>query len=144
MRELGEVIKLDGNNALVRVIRSSACGKCNACGMGADGKKFIDLTVLNTVDANLHDIVELNMDSPNILLAAFIVYGIPLIAMLTGIVSGYYILFKENVLYSTILAFVMLGLSFVMIRLNEDKIKSSNKFLPTMSRKISDDYNSIL
>ena len=124
MKELGEVIRIEGKNAIVRVNRSSACGTCTACSMGMENKKFIELT-------------------PNILLAAFIMYGIPLISMLFGVMLGYYVLFKENVLASVISAFVFLIISFVAIRLNEEKIKASSKFFPTISRKIPQEYTPI-
>ncbi|WP_242822239.1 SoxR reducing system RseC family protein [Peptoanaerobacter stomatis] len=143
MKELGEVIRIEGKNAIVRVNRSNACGTCTACSMGMENKKFIELTVSNTVNASEKDIVELDMETPNILLAAFIMYGIPLISMLFGVMLGYYVLFKENVLASVISAFVFLIISFVAIRLNEEKIKASSKFFPTISRKIPQEYTPI-
>lgn len=144
MKELGQVISLDGKNAIVRVNRSSACGTCNACGMGCDDKKFIDLTVLNTVNAVEKDIVELDMETPNLLLGAFIMYGIPLITMLSAIMLSYYVIAKQNTLISCISGFVAVIITFAIIRLNEDKIKKSSKFLPSISKKLSENLENIL
>lgn len=137
MKELGQVIKIDGEKAIVRVNRSEACGSCNACSMGSSKKKFIDLRVENTVGAVEKDIVELDVETPNVLLGAFIMYGIPLISMLVGVLLSYYVIYKNNELMSCLMGFVFVVITFVIIRLNESKISKSSKFLPTISRKVS-------
>jgi positive regulator of sigma E, rseC/mucC len=71
-------------------------------------------------------------------------YGFPLIMMLIGLCLSYMVFAKDNTLIATITAFVCMAVSFLIIRLNEDKIKSSTKFLPSISRKVSDDLMPLL
>jgi positive regulator of sigma E, rseC/mucC len=144
MKELGEVIKINKNIATVRVNRHGACGDCHACSLGLENRQFIELEVINTVNAKEKDLVELDVESTDILLGAFIMYGFPLITMLIGLCLSYMVFAKDNTLIATITAFGCMAVSFLIIRLNEDKIKSSTKFLPSISRKISDDLMPLL
>jgi positive regulator of sigma E, rseC/mucC len=144
MKELGEVIKINKNIATVRVNRHGACGDCHACSLGLENRQFIELEVINTVNAKEKDLVELDVESTDILLGAFIIDGFLPITMLIGLCLSYMVFAKDNTLIATITAFGCMAVSFLIIRLNEDKIKSSTKFLPSISRKISDDLMPLL
>ncbi len=141
MKEIGQVIKIDKNIATVRVNRHSACGECHACSLGMENRQFIDLEVVNSINAKEKDMVELDARTNNILLAAFIMYGFPLLTMLFGLCISFYIVAPNNTLVATIVSFVCMFISFVIIRLNENRIKSSAKFLPSIVKKVSEYEN---
>lgn len=144
MKEFGEVIKINKNIATVRVNRHAACGDCHSCSLGMEVRKYIDLEVNNSIGAKENEIVELDVESINILLGAFIMYGFPLITMLVGLCLSYFVFAKENTPVATIVAFVCMLVSFIIIKMNDEKMKSSNKFLPSISRIISNDYVHII
>lgn len=144
MKEVGEVIKIDKNIATVRVNRHAACGDCHACALGMENRQFIDLEVLNTVDAKISDIVELDSETNDVLLAAFIMYGFPLVTMLVGLCLSYYVFAKENTAVAAITAFVCMAVSFIIIRMNESKLKASAKFLPTITSKVNKELQPLI
>lgn len=140
MQEIGEVIEIkDDNQVLVRVQRQESCKGCKACSLGREDSKFIDLIVDNTLKAKVGDDIYLNMDTPDVLKAAAIAYVFPLVMMLTFTLVSYYVIFPENQLISSILGIVGAAISFLIIRLNENKIKSNGKFLPKMISIVRED-----
>lgn len=80
----GTVNKTKGERAFVSIKRDSMCGdscaSCNLCGM-----KDTVLNVKNTVNASVGDRVWVQMDAGG-LLAAFLVYGAPVIIILAAVV----------------------------------------------------------
>lgn len=135
MREEGLVVNIEANNAYVKIDRKSACGNCKGCGLGTTDEKSIVVQAINVARAKEGDIVELDLESPDVLLAAFIIYGIPLISLILGIFISYGIMKIIN--YESEVAMLSIGLlfmflSFIIIKFNEPKIKSSKKFSSTV------------
>jgi len=94
--ERGEVVESVDGLAVVLVNRSSACegcgarGACHTFGGGKDAK----VSVENCVEAKAGDTVEIGIDEASLITASFIVYILPVIALLVGagvgqFVSGY-------------------------------------------------------
>ena len=71
MTEFGEIIEIQGNQVVVKVNRSSACGKCGACSMGAHPNEMM-LTVSNPLQGEVGDLVELELESSQVLKASAI------------------------------------------------------------------------
>jgi len=84
------VIALEGNVAVVRGHRASACGSCagkTSCStMGSWVERAIELRVHNTIDAQLDDQVMLEVPDNAVLRIAFRLYGMPMLAF---IVAGF-------------------------------------------------------
>ncbi|MEG1710902.1 MAG: SoxR reducing system RseC family protein [Clostridia bacterium] len=78
MIEQGKVEKIIKNFAVVRIERKSACGNCNMCAMSPD-KPHIDLEILNSIEAKIGDIVEIEMESGGIVKMSAAAYLIPLL-----------------------------------------------------------------
>ena len=80
----GTVNKIKGERAFVSIKRDSMCGdscaSCNLCAM-----KDTVLNVKNTMNASVGDRVWVQMDAGG-LLAAFLVYGAPVIIILAAVV----------------------------------------------------------
>lgn len=142
MIETGKIIGIDGNLAKVLVLRHTACGDCGACQVGKDNLNMI-LTAENSIEAELGDNVQIELNTENFLFASFILYGIPLLALILGISSGYY-LFK-NLRYedgiAQLVAFasgiVLLAVSYLIIKNNESKIGKMKRFKPRLIRVIN-------
>lgn len=136
MKETGLVVGVHENNATVKIERRSACGSCKGCRLGTSDETFMNIEVSNEVGAMVGDIVEVDMETTNVLLAAFIMYGIPLIALLTGIFVSYGL--SRLVGYTSDAIHMLFGIltmiiAFFLIRRNEKNIKASAKFKPTVS-----------
>lgn len=88
--ERGEVIDSRDGIAVVLVNRSSACegcgakGACHTFGGGRDAKISVD----NEVGAKAGDVVEIGIEEASLVKASFVVYILPIIALLLGAVAG--------------------------------------------------------
>lgn len=86
MDKIGTVIKLENNNAIVQVMRASACGEnCAMCKGGCSQTKQT-VSASNEMGALLGDKVKIELDDNKVLLAAFLVYILPLILLIIGYV----------------------------------------------------------
>lgn len=128
MERMGVVVEQKGKFSKVKLMRDSACGSCGACQMG-DESKEVFLMARNEPSAEIGDIVEVSMPTSGILSAAFIMYVIPLLSLFVGIVLGS-VLFKgdNGELFTALLGLVLMGMTFMAIKVNEKKLTKSDKF----------------
>ena len=88
--EEGVVIRTHGRTAWVKTVRSEACeacasrGSCTAMGGGNE----MEVEVTNPVGAGIGDRVLLHFDTSSLLKATFMLYVLPILAMLVGAVFG--------------------------------------------------------
>ncbi len=90
MKEAGLVLEVRGSEAKVLFNRTSACGKCKACGMAA-GDNQITVTAQNKVNAREGDRVEVQFTSKNALSTSAIAYLFPLAMLIGGLALGFLI-----------------------------------------------------
>lgn len=122
MAEVGQVIENKGSLVVVSLDRHDACSKCRACVAGIDSKEMI-LEATNACGAKVGDMVNISLEQSNFLKAVFIMYTIPLIALLAGLGLGYVLLKTEVAALG--IGFVFLAITFVLIRKNENHFKKS-------------------
>lgn len=86
MDQSGLVVAVKGKVAVVEVKRVSACGdKCSSCGGSCD-TPVNRLEVKNDKNAIVGDLVTLNVSDSVMLKSTFLMYTLPLIALVFGIV----------------------------------------------------------
>lgn len=140
--EMGVVLELKGTQAKIGIQRSDACDKCGACRF-ADRNQQMVLTVDNAIDAKIGDEVQIELGNGGLLSATFIIYVIPLIALLLGVALGYWLagIFgaQSGDIYGAIGGIGLAALSFGIIRLLEPHIKKSKRYIPTIKRVIYKD-----
>lgn len=79
MEQIGEIVELRGNRAVVRIYRASSCGEnCASCSGGCKPTTTM-IEAHNTASANVGDTVKLEMNSASFLLLAFIGYILPIL-----------------------------------------------------------------
>jgi sigma-E factor negative regulatory protein RseC len=91
MEELGVVTELKANGlASVRPARSEACGSCSCEGacqvLGGGGERKI--TAINRAGATVGDQVLLSIASGSFLKVSFVVYLLPILALVAGAILG--------------------------------------------------------
>lgn len=137
MKETGKVIKVEGNQATVFIKRGTACGECGKCQVGKEKLEMI-MTTDNIADARVGDEVEIELENMNFMIAAAIAYGFPLIALMTGILGGYYgflaLGFNRDVSQAVgaVFGLIALAASYGVIRYKDKKIKKMQKFKPVI------------
>ncbi|QOR35692.1 SoxR reducing system RseC family protein [Clostridium sp. 'deep sea'] len=88
MQRQGLVTEVKNDLVSVQLLRHSACSNCGGCAIGKAESKTQIVTALNKANAKEGQYVELVMPKGTIANAALIAYGIPLVALLTGLLIG--------------------------------------------------------
>ena len=114
IEETGKVIRIaerDKDIAVILVNRKEACSGCSAknfCHPFSEEENSLEITAINEVNAKVGDTVIVAIPEKQFLKASFIVYLIPVIALLAGSFVGE-ILFKND-----IATFVTASLFFIV------------------------------
>ncbi|MCD6471525.1 SoxR reducing system RseC family protein [Candidatus Aerophobetes bacterium] len=132
--EWGVVVEASSDKAKVRLERKSICEKCGLC-LYKD-KDFVVTEVVNKKGARKGDKVKIQLSSTKALQATFIMFMIPLISLLTGILIGYLLSKRFGLpgFYQILIGFIFFGLSFLFIRNYDKKIKDKHSYQPTIVR----------
>lgn len=139
MAEVGIVKEIKGKDVIVSLVRHEACKHCQACTQGMQEKEMI-LEASNECGALVGDHVEVTLEVSPFLQASFIMYGIPLLALLIGIVGGYtvagwYGAVESKELWALGSGFGLVIITYGIIALNEKTFKQK-KFKPKAIRRV--------
>lgn len=123
---VGTVHEIKGDKAAVVFKRSKACGDCHACASFGDGNSVIELE--NTLGAKVGDRVRIELHSGAVFKASLILYGIPLIALLLGVLLGS----RISDLAGALIGIGAAVAALIAIRLFEPRIRRKHSFDPRM------------
>ncbi len=84
MEEEAKVVELMGKAAKLSIVKSDACGGCQACTKGRGGEMFI--VAENSLGAKKGDRVRIEVDPQLVLKGSFFAYLMPIIGLITGTV----------------------------------------------------------
>lgn len=145
MDQIGKIIAVDGDSAVVELERNSACEKCGICHMGETQK--VQLSVLNGIGAAVGQRVLIELDKRSVLKAGSIVYLVPLAGLLAGIGIMYLVdrfvdLPGSPDWWGIGVGFLLFGLIFLGIRLREPVWKGKPEYNPAIVR-IVEEYEEI-
>ncbi|WP_350344453.1 SoxR reducing system RseC family protein [Proteinivorax tanatarense] len=133
MENVGTVVEVQGDKAVVEVQRHSSCSKCGACNMGSEKSKLI--TAENKVKANEGQKVLIDMATVGVLRAASIVYIIPLIALFFGFLITTNLL-DGNEGYGMLGGIVIMIITFLIINRLEPRFNKNKGYKPTITEII--------
>ena len=122
MLDKGRVLKAEGDMASIEVASSAACAGCGACHKESSGKMLLEAE--NPVGAKAGDMVEVEVSSAARVLGPFIVFGIPIVLFIIGIVAGS--LISENA--GIALGLIFLLASSIFIKLIDRYASKQKKF----------------
>lgn len=148
MNQQGYIVEIvDSVTAKLKLKRHSACASCGKCATTSEEKDII-VEVDNTIGAKVGDKVEVNMETVNVLKAAFIAYAIPLVSLLLGTVGTFYSLKAVNVtsnveFISGLVGLIFTFISFLILRKNDKKFRDSKEYIPVVTRVIVSSGNEI-
>ena len=86
----GLVTETKGRFVTVHIVRKEACGECRACLSGMM-ENDMDIEAQNLCEAEVGDWVELELQDNAFMHAVLIMYGIPFVGLVLGLVLGYFV-----------------------------------------------------
>lgn len=117
MKEAGLVLEAWENKAKVRFNRTSACSKCQACGMMA-GQSEIVITARNDLHAKEGDRVEVQFNTKNALQTSAIAYLFPLGMLILGVVAGFFIpVPMDRQPFAAIMGIAFTAIAFLILKI---------------------------
>ena len=138
MKQIGQVIRTDPgfSTARVRMQRHASCQGCTACKMGSSDKP-IEMEAHNSIKAQAGDWVEVEMDHQRVLKAAFLMYIIPLVFLITGILATHFLTGMAGIQQyrdglTAIGGFVATAMAFVILHHSEKRKKYKENLLPVI------------
>ncbi|MEJ2589701.1 MAG: SoxR reducing system RseC family protein [Deltaproteobacteria bacterium] len=136
--EQGIVERVKGKRVLVRIERTSACATCESrgsCEMGPDKKMMVE--VANDLAAKTGDRVEVSIPSGSLLKLGFLVYLLPIVALIAGAYAGEALapLFSIHPTAAAIVCGGLgTGLVFAGLRVLDRRFQISGQACPRMTR----------
>lgn len=140
MRGLVHTVKDD--LVIATIHRKEACGECRACLSGMT-KTEMDIEAKNLCDAEVGDWVELELQENAFFNAVVIMYGLPFIGFIAGVVLGYYGVPKVLPSISPILSAVVLGVLGIVIAMlwirSQNPRWESGKYRPLATKIVEEE-----
>lgn len=132
----GTIIRIEGPYACVRLVRQSACQSCRACSLGQSENKEIEIQATNEANAQIGDLVELDLNGETGLQAALVTYTVPLLTLFLGYIllerATSFLPFETSQAIAAVGCIVLAFLTFFLLRLLEPKLKRQGAFIPTI------------
>lgn len=138
----GLVTESKNNLVTVHIVRKEACGQCRACLSGMM-ESDMDIEAKNLCDAEIGDWVELELQDNAFMHAILIMYGIPFIGLVFGIVFGYFVVapvvpFLHEGLVSFLFGVLCIGICYLWIH-SQNRRWESGKYRPMATRLTTED-----
>jgi sigma-E factor negative regulatory protein RseC len=130
MSEIGQVIeKRDNNILVVKLQRQEACAKCRACSAGMKTEEML-LEAENLCNAEVGDKVDIALEESDFMKAVFIMYGIPFIFFVVGLIGSYFAMAQLGIANAELLSFVagilLVVISYLVIHQFEPHFRKDN------------------
>lgn len=134
--EIGYVIEIEEEIAMVRIGRHSDCKNCGLC----PGTDNIVLEVDNSLGAKVGDKVYIEMKEDKLVRSVYIVYIQPLVLTFVGIFIGYFLsnyINQSKVLFEIIFGVIFFIISIVYIKFEDKKVAKNANSVPKIVKIIS-------
>ncbi len=138
--EEGEVTSIQGNKAIVKIQATKGCERCRLCTRISDTEMTIQANTIKPV--NIGDRVILGFRPGIIIQSAFILYLLPLIALVVGYYVGKFLINSLSMngreeLIPALLSLTFLFATFVPIRFYDRKKKEDRRFQVYIKESLS-------
>ncbi len=142
--ERGKVKEIRGTQVLIETDPENMCLCCPAkdnC-IAAEDQKMRILLIENTINAQKGDLVTFTIEEKGVILSSFLLYALPVILLLTGVILGNRIDFipiQDAELRSGFLGAVGLAVSFVIIKIVSRFTAKSKIFRPLLLEVVAEE-----
>lgn len=122
MLDQGRVLKVEKYLAWVEFAASSACAGCGACHQAASGKMVLEAE--NPIGAKAGDRVEVDISSAARVLGPLLVFGTPILFLISGIIIGSLISETAGI----VLGVIFLVVGFLSLKMIDGYVARQKKF----------------
>lgn len=141
MTEEGKITKIQGDKAWILIQRTTMCDSCSSSGMcnTIGGGKYMEVMAFNTAKGIIDDMVILSMVTSSLYKITFLVYLLPVLALLAGAIAGIRLgtlLSYDPELTSLCLALFSLITTFLLVRIIGKRMSNNKKYLPEVIKII--------
>ncbi len=114
LTEYGQVVEIKDGVAHVKFMRTSACGKCHACGMLSTQNEIV-VQVNNEYDAAVGDLVAVSIRMKKAMRASVLAYVFPLVMLILGVFFGWLLSAQWQVFANTDTAMALCAIIFAVL-----------------------------
>lgn len=145
MEQFGLVINTSDETATVNLQRHLTCESCGKCGiLSSSGRRDLTVEALNPIQAQSGQRVIMETDDRQILFISFMLYLVPVAALLAGILIGLAAAARLNLvmnheLFAVLAGLFLMAVIFTLIRLWDKSVKNDPKYMPVITGLIEQD-----
>ena len=142
--EQGIIETVSGRKAIVRIKKSSACAACQSrqsCEEASDRDMIVE--VANDLGAGEGDRIEISIPSGSFLLLSFLIYILPVTALIAGAVAGgaFAPALHMNPTFASITGgFLGIAVTFYALKRLDRSTRAQKQFGPRMTRILLRSY----
>jgi sigma-E factor negative regulatory protein RseC len=141
IKEIGIIERVEGRRAVVRIQKGGSCAACenrSSCHIDSDRPLFVEVD--NEMGAAEGDRVELSMPTSSLLKLSFLVYMVPVLALVMGAILGAE--WAESLGLSPTSASLLLGgsalaVSFLFLRRLDRFLRHRPEYRPSLTKVFS-------
>jgi sigma-E factor negative regulatory protein RseC len=141
LTKTGVVKAVQGDMALVMTRHEPECESCqakDACSFLGGAGTNVEVRARNTVQAVVGDVVKISISGSSFLKATFLIYMVPILAVIVGILCGYLLaaIFKghDEIFIGTLCAIALFS-SFWWLRRKSERLAQRQEFIPEIVSK---------
>jgi sigma-E factor negative regulatory protein RseC len=141
LTKTGIVRGIEGRMALVVTRMEPECEGCkarDACSVTGGGGANVEVRARNTAGADVGDVVTISIKGTSLVKVSFLVYMVPILALIGGVVLGYSISgvipVDENLLVGLFGLLAFSG-AFIWLKKKGDKLSNKKEFIPEIISK---------
>ena len=138
----GIITKIYSSTAWVKCTKSAACESCSAKGfcdtMGGSGSNDdVEVEAINAVGAKVDDRVTISFETSSLLKVSFLVYMVPVLFLILGVVIGDKIaaIFNyDQSIFSVLAGFLFLFAAFFFVKAKGKELSRKDEYQPKIIR----------
>jgi sigma-E factor negative regulatory protein RseC len=138
--EEGIVTKVYSSTAWVKCSKSAACETCKAkafCDTMGGGDDDVEVEAINAARAKVNDRVFISFETSSLLKVSFLVYMVPVLFLILGVVIGDKIarIFNyDQSIFSIVVGFLFLFAAFFFVKAKGNKMSKKDEYKPKIIR----------
>jgi len=137
----GIVTKVYSSTAWVKCSKSAACESCSAKGfcdsVGGGSDDDVEVEAINAAGAKVDDRVTISFETSSLLKVSFLVYMVPVLFLILGVVIGDKIapIFNyDQSIFSVLVGFLFLLAAFFFIKAKGKELSKKDEYQPKIIR----------